>query len=517
MTLNFHILELEAYDDLASIRDRIAFLRGDRVLLVWPGAGELLTRKLDLVLLQRAAARNGLRLAVVTDDPDVRDNAADLHISAFPTVGAARRSRWQQPRRQVFARRGSRSLAAEDDRRRGTIAARRRATASRSVNSPRAIAVRRVGRLAAITVLLVAVALIGFGVLPSANVTLFPARDQVTTTIQLIADPQVTILHVDGNRIPAQLDTSHVIQRQVALPSSGTRGVPASRATGTVLLTNTTTAPVLVPKGTVVQTLAANNPAQFGITADTLIDAKGSATVPIAALDSSSGTAGNIDAGLIAQIGSGLGGSITVRNPDATTGGTLREEKFVTDADRQQLLKLGRAQILATVSSDFALSPTQFIVPGSVAIVEERPEWTTYSAFVGDAAETLTLTLKVRIQALIVDELAARQVAAARLSAQLGNRTLVLPSVAYRRGAIGALQPDQTVSFTITASANAISPIDADQVRSQISGLSIDQALATLNRSWLLDPTRPPQIGVFPALFGRLPFLSVRITVEVVP
>ena len=58
-------IQLEAADTVVAVRERLARLRGRRVLLVWPADGALFRRKLDLVLIQREAYRRAIQLALV--------------------------------------------------------------------------------------------------------------------------------------------------------------------------------------------------------------------------------------------------------------------------------------------------------------------------------------------------------------------------------------------------------------------------------------------------------------------
>src|SRR5579871_2528125 len=106
--MRLQIVQLESYDDVASVRDRLSFVQADRVLLVWPKSGTVLDRKLDLVLIQRAATRDGLRLGLVTQDAEVRCNATELNVPVFDTVDAGSRIRWKRPRNKVFVDRASR-------------------------------------------------------------------------------------------------------------------------------------------------------------------------------------------------------------------------------------------------------------------------------------------------------------------------------------------------------------------------------------------------------------------------
>ncbi len=507
--MRLQIIQLEPYDDIASVRDRLAFIRADRVLLVWPKAGAVLNRKLDLVLVERAAARAGMRLALVTHDREVINSAADLRISVFNSIDAGSTIRWKRPHDQAFVGRSQRPDSAPDRYELMDAASRLRRV---SPEQRRRSQVTRVGAALAIVLAL----LIGaYVVFPSASVHLYPARDQLTTTIKLIADPTIAIENVDTGHVPATLAKDIIVERSATTPTSGNSDVPNTLASGTVIFSNQTAQPIVIPKGTIVATLDAKNPVRFQTTADALIDANGKVEVTIQAMSDSAGPVGNIDAGLIATVSGDLSKSLAVRNPNATQGGTLRSQKLVTQADLDKLLALVREQIVTSAIADIALTPTQFIIPGSIKILEERPEWTTFSAFVGDPTDTLTLTLRARIQALIVDELPARKVAYASLARQLGDRQIVLNSVAYQRGRVDPINADGQATFLMTASGDAISQIDPDQVRNQIAGQSVSAAQGTLQTNWLLDPLRPPAIDLLPGFLGRLPVLPIRITVSV--
>jgi hypothetical protein len=85
------LIQIEADEDANSVKDRLSFYKGKRVLLVWPEEGTALTRKLDLVLIQREAIRRQIKLAFVTHDPQVIEHARDLNISTFQTIGSSER------------------------------------------------------------------------------------------------------------------------------------------------------------------------------------------------------------------------------------------------------------------------------------------------------------------------------------------------------------------------------------------------------------------------------------------
>ncbi|NJL95411.1 MAG: hypothetical protein HC915_17655, partial [Anaerolineae bacterium] len=84
------IIRLEAYDDATSVRDRLQFVELRRVLLMFPAQGRILRRRIDLLLVVREAQRRGLKIALLTQDPEVLEQAAEIGLSAFLTVRQAR-------------------------------------------------------------------------------------------------------------------------------------------------------------------------------------------------------------------------------------------------------------------------------------------------------------------------------------------------------------------------------------------------------------------------------------------
>ena len=520
--MRLQIIQLEPYDDVVSVRDRLSFIRADRVLLVWPApvnrsaADDLppiLTRKLDLVLTQRAASQNGLRLALVTHDPQVIAEASKLNLSVFQSVDDGSRIRWKRPYSQVFANRSRRTETSDPYE---LLEAARRVGRQRQI-TPAQRRRTQVIRIAAAVILTVTLLGGAYTVLPAATVRIYPAHDQLTTTVKLTADPTLIVENVDTGHVPANLAKDILIERQATLSTSGMLDVPNTVASGIVIFSNPTSKAVNVPKGTVVTTLSAVDAARFQTTADAVIDASSSAEVTIQATVDSAGPIGNIEANLITGIEGGLNGVLSVHNPNATQGGTLRSQKVVTTTDQNKLLALVRQQIVTTAVADISLSQDQFIVPGSIRILEERPEWTTFSAFAGDAADSLTLTLKARIQALIVDQSGARKAAYVNLARQLGTRQIVVESVNYQLGRVDPINSAGQATFLMTASAEAISPIDPDTARSQIAGLTVNDAQTVLGQTWLLDPQRAPTFNIQPAFLARLPLLPVRINVSIIP
>ena len=92
------------------------------------------------------------------------------------------------------------------------------------------------------------------------------------------------------------------------------------------------------------------------------------------------------------------------------------------------------------------------------------------------------------------------------------NARLVADSVAVQREPGSDFQAS-SVSFTMTVSADYTTPIDADEVRDAVAGLTPEEASALIKNRWLLNGE--PDIYLDPAWKGTLPNIGGRIQVRV--
>ncbi|MBX3064523.1 MAG: hypothetical protein KF726_16200 [Anaerolineae bacterium] len=515
--MKLQIVQLEPYDDTTSIKDRLSSVKADRVLLVWPKrkSARLLQRKLDLVLIQREAERRKARLALVTADPDVIDYARELNITVFNSVRQGQQPGvWKQPLNKVFVERADRPEGTPDPFELRLIASRLRKL------TPQERRNRLILRFGAILLLLVTLVSTAVVVLPGAEVVIHPAQSQIDDVALITADPQASAIDYDQGIIPALVQVIDV-ETSASIPTTGVTDVANSLASGTVIFTNQTNDEITIPAGTVVFSTG-RDPARFRTINDVIVPAGvgSTANTNIQALEDTSGTKGNIEPNLIINIEGPLNDVLGVRNPDFTRGGSVRPQGIVTQADYNNLLPLARDKIRQVALTQFSarLTSGQIVVPESIQIAPGATEETTYSAFIGDPVETLTLTLRTRVRALVIDQQFARDAAFASLSRQVRlqqTRILDLNSVTYQLTAVRPPDANGRVLLTMAVSGRIYTQIDAERARQRISGSSISAAIDALNRDWVLDPLRPPEIRVFPGIFGRLPFLTTRITIVI--
>lgn len=506
-----HLIQLDPNEDVNAVRDRLSFVRGERVLLVWPEKGTVLTRKLDLVLLQREAMRRAIRMAFVTHDPQVIQHAAELNISTFETIGDSDRKRWKRGRSKVFTHRYHKPEGEPDP---DDL----QDAASRVKNADQETPLRdTLTRVILAIALLLAFGGAGYVLIPSATVTIQPARSIEETTLAITAHPDLTDIDIDNTAIPMTRLRVESVQSGT-VETTGSVALSDTRAIGSVVFINRTNTPITIPASTAIST-SAGTPIQFRTLQEAELEAGIGlqVEVPIEALQDFAGTIGNVESGQINTVIGPLAESIDVRNVNPTNGGESRTASAVSQSDRDRLEATVRQQIQAQAFDEMQplLTSTQFVILETIRISEERDDRKTFSANVGDTADTLSLTMRALVEATAVDEQFGRQIAFAQLSSIIPRGRVILPeTVDYQRGSVSDIAPDGSVTFDMTVSAMVIEPLDDNALRNRIANQRPADALTYMMNDIDLQPNTVPSIRLSPAWMRRLPVLPLRITIE---
>jgi len=506
-------IQLDSNEDVPSVRDRLSFIRGRRVLLIWPEKGTALTNKLQLVLIQREAKRRNIQLAFVTHDPQVMRHARELGISTFETIGSSERKRWNRGRTRVFIQRYHKPEAEPEPEELMPVAS--RVQGRRKRTSARQLILSRI----IITgILLIVFASIAAVVLPYAEIQLTPLRETITVDAEIIASPNVGDVDIDTSTIPATVVRA-TVQTVGEVETTGDDQIQDARAIGFVSFSNQTTNPVTIPSSTIVST-STSNPVRFqtSLTGTVRGGVGQQVEIPIQALPDSAGTSGNLDAGMINRVEGDLEALVTVRNLAPTTGGETRGQRVVNLADQERLMGIVRGQLQALAYNEMQsnLEDNQIIVIETVHIAEERADWTTFSHNPGDISDTLSLNMRVVVEALVVDDRFASQVVFAQLSSQKPANLIIIPeSYSYTRGPVSSISGSDEVSFMASGTAQIGSQVDFTQMQQRIAGKSIAAASEIIRANNHLAPETEPAIEIVPAWWGRLPLLPLRIDIQI--
>lgn len=513
MAKQIDYVQLESNDDVVTIKDRLSFIRGRRVLLIWPEEGTVLTRKLDLVLIQREADRRAIQLSLVTHDEVVIAHAKELGISTFETIRASERGRWKRGRKKVFMPRYHKPKHEPDPEELKPVASRvnkrgRRRSQARYV----------LERLVILAILIAVIAGTAYVVVPSAVIYVTLAEDQISATVNIIADPNIQSVDINTQTIPAQIIKA-TVETTATIPTSGNQSLTSAPAIGSVTFTNRTDTPIDIPANTTLST-SAGTPILFRTISGTTIPAgiDQRIEIDVEALQGSAGGIGNVEAGMINTVIGPLSDAVTVINLAPTSGGESRSVNIVAPEDMLNLINSVRVQLqsLAYEEIQTRLTDNQVIIIESIKIDEERNDWTTYDFDVGDVTDTLSLTMRAVVSAVVVDDRFGRQITLAQLSSRIeSGKSLQPESITYARGPIVSQDAEGRVTFSATTTADVTTKFDATQLQEQLAGKSISDAQRLIMTTINLAETNVPRIVVTPDWYKQMPLLPIRIEVRV--
>ncbi len=494
------VIYLDVDDDIAAVRERLSRVEGWRVLIVVPRGCRALTSLLDLKLLARRARDLALEIALVTSNPTTRRLAREVGIPVFFSLKRGQKVKWrwkggavqELPRREAPGSTAPRPMA-------------RPALGGRPRWWERALAVLLL--LAVISALLAGAAL----AVPGATVVLVPASQEVSTALQVVADPEVKELDHQRGQIPARV-VKLQIEGRGQMPVTGTKDAPDERARGTVVFINMINQPVTIPEGTVVST-SAGTIVRFTTVEEVTLPGVVGGTVKAEVVAVDPGLSGNVGANLINRVEGPLSLHVRVTNPEPTEGGSIKQVGVVTAADKERLKAslLQKLQQEAHALIEERLQEGEFVPPESVVVDEVISE--TYDRFTGEEAEVLNLDLRIRVSGTAINERDAKLLALRALEAEVGEGFKLVPqSVHVQVGEITTVE-GRKVSFSMRVFGLAVTKVDVDRVRAEVRGQPPEVAKERLRQHLLLE--EEPVVRIWPEWWRRAPWLPFRIDVVI--
>ena len=500
------VVNLEPHDDQHSARDKMGQAQVDRILLVWPrparGQPRPLSRKLDLILVHRHASRLGAHLGLVAADDQIVDNAGELGLPVFDSVGDAHFFIWRSRRslRPMFSKPPHAPPRPEDAR----------AQLVPPTDSFRSSRWRmfRGGFFTALS--LMAAATMLMLTLPSAEVALTPIDQRLTLQLEVAADPHITAVDYPNARIPA-LTQSTEASAEIEITTTGSTDLSTKSAQGTVVFTNLSTQQIRIPVGTAVRT-SGGEPVRFVTQSDALLEPNRGMIATAFVQAVLAGPGGNVKTALINRVEGPLHQRVAVTNRQPIAGGETITLPSVTSADRsrayQALLTQLRYQGYAAIVA--GLAPHQFssLASANVQTVTE----TNYSHFIGEHTDTLTLEMRATVTASVVNEHDAYQAGFHALERRVGpNMTLQGDTVSFSRSTSIAGDQSGEISFSVTARGTALPSIDPAMVMEAARWQPVAEARQILMDNFPLS--KPPTIVVRPRWSSRTPWLAWRTNI----
>ena len=230
-----HLVQVAPFDDIISIRDKMAWGKSDRILIIWPRSRTAtMERRLDIQMLKRRADELGAQLAFVAKSREVRFHAKILDIPVFRSARAAQNDSWPvRSRDRGFYRREQKYRGdpdgVPDDFHSTRQRVRKASNSFLAGGGPRWMR-HPLARSTWVTIGLMAVLAIAAVLLPSANIQLKPEIRTQDITFTASTGPTIGAINAGGG-VPAEA-ISVIVEGRTSVETSGQVELPSQRASG---------------------------------------------------------------------------------------------------------------------------------------------------------------------------------------------------------------------------------------------------------------------------------------------
>jgi hypothetical protein len=503
--MKIQIIKLEPHDDIYSAREKLTWGKATHILVEWPDNGKVLTRTLDLILLQRQCQDMGLLLGIVTKDIPVKENAQSLKIPIFKSESAAIKGSWRKGKPRLNRKphlipdfRGNRPKhyiwLTHNSLNQGT-------------NSIKPDWIR-LGLFILVTFSIIVLALAFY---PRATIILSPERQLQKLTLPVLASNTLKAVNISGN-LPAIL-LSTTVSGSETIPTTGSVKVPDQFAIGKAQFTNLSNQVVTIPVGTIIVT-SDTTMNRFRTTIPGNVDAGLGKTITIPIQAVIEGSRGNVQAGKINGVEGSLGVKLSVINPDPTDGGSDRLIRSVSSGDYDtlrgqlilNLMKMAYNQMLNLLNTG------DILIPDSVKINKVLMEDS--SSSINQPADELNLSLNIEFSA---DTILGKDIQ--ELGEEVLNVTIdknyhaISQDVQIVNLDEPTMGTDQAYHWKIIVSRIIQLNLITYQIPNQVIGLAPSEASKNLIREFPLRTE--PKIELFPSWWPRLPLFNFRINISV--
>jgi len=493
-----HLIHLEQDDNVISITDKLSWGKAQRILLVYPSTSGLNLQKIDLLLIKRAAIKQGFSLGIVSRLNDVKSLAAALDIPVFKSIKHAQRITWA-----AFVSDGKNNIE------RKPAAEIRKMGLEAKTSEPKWRTFIGV-RLFFFSLGVLAVLLIYLLFIPSANIKLNIPDHKQSITLAITTDETIEFVNLSGT-IPVHINNIDVEGTRLASINSKTK-VPDKFSVGKILFTNLTEAQIEIPLGTIIARLD-----NSGIRFETIEMGDLSAGIgqtiilPIRAL--TPGEAGNMEANSLGSLIGDLGSSVSAVNPEPSFGGTDRITNLAIESDRDELFSIleDDLKVKAIQASQAQLAEGNIIFPDTVMVEEVLEE--NYVPAIGQPGDRLSLDLKLLYSMQYAAYSDLVRIGEPALKAELPDGYVFSPgsSINFELLNKPTTNPNGTTTLTLQASQNINRAVNGLYIPQLVQGLSVQDSYKILEEK--LGSEIKPVIEISPSWWPWLPIATLRIAV----
>lgn len=494
--MKVQIIQLDAHDDFISTRDKMGWVQTGRIVLVWPLRGRILTRKLDLILLQRHSKALGVIFALVSTDSEVIHHANQLGIPIFNNSRDALDSPWRGKRHRLIR-------IQRDHLPNNITDVIRERTHPPSEKSITTSWIRIIAFGLSIIALLALISIF----VPKAQLTLKPNRKIQEIQMLVSASPSFTQVSITGE-IPSRA-LSTIVEGKKEIITNGSVQIPDKYAIGGVRFTTFTDRDTEIPIGTIVSTFG-GDPIRFETTkAGNIKGGIGESVIlPIKAL--MPGKIGNVPAQSIQAIEGKLGLTLSVVNPMPTHSGSLTAVPAPSTKDVSTLYSNLLAKLEDSALSELKsrLDPGNLIIDDTLSLEDILQE--SYDPPRDQPSNQIELTLQAEFEVTYLDKKDLQTLAKLVLDANLPKDYLpISDTIDIQPVSQPTIDKDGVIQWQIKLQREIIANIETIHVINMTLGLPVSQANMLLeNKLELMDT---PIISMSPTWWPRIPMLPFRV------
>lgn len=488
------ILQVEAYDNVASIRDKIIGSRAERILLVIPRQKRAFPNRVELTLLSRLAQENGAAFALVSRSDITREYAESLGITVFGSIPEAQKGEWQLVDEPV-------NLAARFRGKEGVLRMREDLPMAATTRSPHPII-----RLSMISMSILAIFALLIFLIPSATIVVYPEPETQSVTVDIRASTAISHSSVTG-LLPA-MEEPLSVSGQKTLTSTGSITIGTEKARGEVTVRNLTTEAQEIPEGASFVT-GGEQKLRYIVVASVNLPAESKGViVPVEAL--LPGIEGNIGPGMITLLEGSSGLKVEVTNEAPITGGASKSVNSPTEGDYllAHRLLLSELEEKALKAIENGSSQEKTPVPGSLKLF--RVESEERENPVGEPSDTVTLNMTAAYKVLVYDtiELITLVEDVLNLSIPEGYHDAETPTSIINQEEV-TIDAEGEASWQVTASRQVLKDIEKQPLIMMLRGMEKSEAIKRLNEE--ITNVKEAEVQTFLKWWPWLPFFTGRI------
>jgi hypothetical protein len=422
----------------------------------------------------------------VTFEPEVVAHADQLDIPVFDSLEKLPPGTWTEQ-----------TSAAIPHRERPSLAELREA---RDADSGPLVQLGERGRIIAVGVSIAAVLALAISILPSAEIVMDPTSIPIEHALSIWIDP----LPASSSSMVQGQPVSAEISGEMRVETTGRIRLPQAAATGELEFINLTDETISIPAGTGLRAGGVRFLTSEGAELEPGIDS----SVVVAIEAAEPGITGNVVSEAIDSVEGPLGFLVTVRNPEPTRGGRDQMAGAVDEQDMEIVRQNLEAELLESAEDalEAELNRGYQLIPGSLRVAEVVDE--RYDIGLGEAAESLGLTLVLKIEGLGYSVPLVREAAEQELLSILAENQVLIPGSLSLK-AVDSMEdwPSMEVLFAVEGA--LAKSLDIELLRRSVLGDPKTQAATKLEK--LLGLEQAPLIQTSPNWMPWVPWLGMRI------